>query len=455
MGGTDLFLGTADNGLFYSTDDGVSWNGTNLTNTGILTIATASNGAGGEDLFAGTMTAVFVSSNGGASWTATNYGSTGMPNDTVRSLTFYGGDLLGGSDEGVYLSTDNGESWTIANSGLPSAALCLAVFDTSIIAGTSNGVFLTSVNGTGWMPANSGLTNLNVQSLLVHGDSIYAGTSGGGIFLSADSGAAWTSAGSGLTNLHVNGLAFGSAYLYAATSGAGVFRSSAQDILWSQSNSGLGGSTITAIGASDTNVFASTYNNVYLSIDSGATWNIADSGLQSGVRVSCFAFYSTGPGNSNVFAGTYGSGVFLSADTGKSWHEMNRGMSNTTILSLSVNGGTLYAATDRAVWMRPLSDLVAGVKSTAKSTCQADLLLHRITPTRSIRRPQSALLSPRDRMRRSRSMTSWDERLRRSCPKNSRREAISVSGMHRTSQRAYTFIDCRQGRAAKRKNFSC
>ncbi len=361
VNGANLFLGTEDLGVFFSTDNGSTWNGTNLTNTAIQAIA-ISAGGGTTTMVAGTSTATFVSTDNGGTWSAANCGSTGLPNDTVQSVIVSGSNLFAASNDGVYLSTNNGTSWTSANSGLTGPVQCFADSDSTVFAGTNNGVFLSSDNGTSWVPANSGLTNLNVQSLLVSGANIYAGTVGGGVYRSAVNGISWTAVNSGLTDLNVTGLAAGGTYLYAATSGGGVFYSSPRVIEWAPRSSGLAGTSVKAIAAADTNAFAATDTIIYYSPHNGTNWNSADTGMPSGTRVRCFALDTITGSTNNIFAGTYGKGVILSTDTGKTWNPFNTGMSHTTVLSLMFSGNTLIAGTDRGVWTLVVPNVITGVK---------------------------------------------------------------------------------------------
>ena len=54
------------------------------------------------------------------------------------------------------------------------------------------------------------------------------------------------------------------------------------------------------------------------------------------------AFASTGK---NILAGTYGSGVFMSTDTGNNWIAVNNGITNRYIKSLAANDSIILAAT--------------------------------------------------------------------------------------------------------------
>lgn len=60
--------------------------------------------------------------------------------------------------------------------------------------------------------------------------------------------------------------------------------------------------------------------------------------------------YSLAVSGTNLFAGTYGGGVFLSTNNGTSWTEVNSGLTNTYVWSLAVSGTNLFAGTLGAVF---------------------------------------------------------------------------------------------------------
>jgi len=76
-----------------------------------------------------------------------------------------------------------------------------------------------------------------------------------------------------------------------------------------------------------------------------------------GGDVRCFAISGT-----NLFAGTYGGGVFLSTNNGTSWTAVNTGLTNPNVQSLAVSGTNLFAGTwGGGVWRRPLSEMITSV----------------------------------------------------------------------------------------------
>jgi hypothetical protein len=106
---------------------------------------------------------------------------------------------------------------------------------------------------------------------------------------------------------------------------------------WVQTNGPYGG-TVNALVASGTNLFAGTYDGgVFLSTNNGTSWS--QTGLTN-TNVHALAVSGT-----NLFAGTGWAGVFLSTDNGTSWTAVNTGLTNTNVYALAVSGTNLFAGT--------------------------------------------------------------------------------------------------------------
>jgi len=105
---------------------------------------------------------------------------------------------------------------------------------------------------------------------------------------------------------------------------------------------------------SGSNLFAGTWGGgVFLSTNNGTSWTAVNTGLTDR---DVFALAVSG---SNLFAGTWGDGVFLSTHNGTSWTAVNTGLTNRDVSALAVSGSNLFAGTDYggAVWRRPLSEM--------------------------------------------------------------------------------------------------
>jgi hypothetical protein len=103
-----------------------------------------------------------------------------------------------------------------------------------------------------------------------------------------------------------------------------------------------------SLAVSGTNLFAGTYGGgVFHSTDNGTSWTAASAGLTNG-DVRALAISET-----DLFAGTYGGGVFHSTDNGTSWTVASAGLANTNVQALGVSGTHLFAGTSGG-WGLPL-----------------------------------------------------------------------------------------------------
>ncbi len=111
-------------------------------------------------------------------------------------------------------------------------------------------------------------------------------------------------------------------------------------------NNGLSGRglSVWSFAISGSNIFAGTYGGgVFLSTNNGNSWTAVNNGLSvNGLYVYSFAI-----SGDNLFAGTDG-GVFLSTNNGSSWTEVNNGLSENGLVvhSLAISGGNIFAGTD-------------------------------------------------------------------------------------------------------------
>ena len=292
-----------------------------------------------------------LSYNANAQWTSVSI--TGSTKD-VRCLASTGTNIFAGTyGDGMFLSTNNGNSWTAVNTGLSSGINTIAISGTNIFAGAADGyVYKSTNNGSSWT-AGAYVGGGQIFTLLISGTNIFAGTNGGGVFLSTDNGSTWTATGNLPGNI-VNELALSGTNIIAATC-HGIWKSTNNGGTWidisSPAISTLAGFTLTVNGS---NIFAGMYAvGEYLSTDNGVTWAHAITGLTTtDVR------RSTKNGN-NIYAGTFGGGVFVTGNNGSSWADVSTGMTNTFVRSLAVIGTNLFAGTTSGgVFTRPLSQLI-------------------------------------------------------------------------------------------------
>jgi photosystem II stability/assembly factor-like uncharacterized protein len=146
-----LLAATVQDGIFRSTDHGVSWTGWNfgLFDPNINTLAVADS----QTIFAGTQSGIFRSSNAGRSWRDLDF-----PIDCAPVLCLAvsrNGTIYAGTEtEGLYVSRDGGKTWE----GLAEGAVEQIYLDAGgKVLILKDGELLLSENAGGsWQPARPG-----------------------------------------------------------------------------------------------------------------------------------------------------------------------------------------------------------------------------------------------------------------------------------------------------------
>jgi hypothetical protein len=259
--------------------------------------------------------------------------------------------------------------WVQTNGPYGNQVNCFATSGTDIYAGTGGGVFLSTNNGTSWADISAGLNGFEVSSLAIDsngtgGINLIAvafdpSTGWGGIFLSTNRGASWTEVADSLhTPVGAQGVrqslivtpngTGGTNVFYGGTFTNGLLHSTDNGASWKIDSMFYPSSGVYPLAScpnetGGANIFVSYGGVIYLSTDDGMTWNTAaDSGLI--YVVASLAAYPDGKGGTNLFAGTYAGGVFLSTNNGGSWQAINSGLLpiqvsfDVTILAASPNG---------------------------------------------------------------------------------------------------------------------
>jgi len=282
----------------------------------------------GLNIFSGTNGGMVRSTQGGGNWINIDNGLTSINVNTVKYFSDFpdpSGSLFAGSGK-VFWSTNNGDLWSIYpndTTNVPGNPTIYTILNqqNQIWIGTSKGVYLEQGSNS-WTLVNYGFPfgeNISVYSLLNNGNDIFAG-SDQGIFKLVDT--VWVEKNNGLTDTYVSSLASSNNYLFA---GGGI------------SSSG-----------------------VYISSDHGESWSIAPG------SPAATAILTIGP---NVFAGSFGDGVWLSTNYGINWNQINDGFGSSAyyILSLAANSQDIFAGTNAAgVWKRPLSEIISEVENNGK-----------------------------------------------------------------------------------------
>ncbi len=257
--------------------------------------------------YGGSPNYAFISSDGGYSWKTLN-SQNNIPAG-CNAFVIDGANIFAQN----YLSTDTGNSFTLVNNGMPAATVyTLLLSGTDLFAGFyGSGIYKSINNGNSWIAMNTGLTNLVVHSLATNGNVIYAGTNQG-IFLSTNNGNNWSIINNGFVDSVFNNIAVIDTAIFACVGDGDLYVSRNNGITWNFT--GIVYSNDIAI--SNGNVFASSYNGVYLSTDTGSTWIPANTGLSTSPDSAVLTLTID---SSRIYAGT-SKGLYLSVNNGANWH---------------------------------------------------------------------------------------------------------------------------------------
>ena len=305
---TTVYAGESSNGIFKSTDGGVTWAAANTGMTGPVfqVLSMAIDPKTPSTLYAVVLTSgnpgLFKSTDSGGTWTnilanGTNIIET-VAVDPKTPSTIYVGQFVG-TGASALISTNGGSTFTPIQTGMPSkTSVDVFAIDPAtpakVYAGTGNGVYKTTNSGGAWSETINGLALTNVTAVAVDPatpTTIYAGTSASGLFKSTDNGGSWASINTGIGNTG-NGSCL-----------VPYFSALAIDPV------------------TTTTVYAATQctdsKGVYESVDGGAHWSVAATGLPQFHDIYGLAIDPLT--TSTLYAAAGNSGMYTSTNGGGSW----------------------------------------------------------------------------------------------------------------------------------------
>ena len=297
-----LYAGTDGDGIFKSTDGGVTWRArsTGLTNPRVTTLVIDPSTP--ATLYAGTEPAqaptedggVFKSVDGGVTWSQR---STGLPSSGVRisvlkidpatPSTLYA--VTNG--DGIFKSTDGGATWSVT--GLPrngvghTLALALSTPPTLYGATDDEGKITKSTDGgVTWnalpLPPSSTVFSLAIDPAT--STTLYAGSNGQSFLLSksTDGGVTWGPRTTGLEAGSVPILAIdpaSSTTVYAVSDRGNIFKTTDGGVIWRKRSTGLRSSKVWSLAidpVTPTTLYAGIggilKSGVFKSTDGANTW---------------------------------------------------------------------------------------------------------------------------------------------------------------------------------------
>ena len=347
-----VFANNYAGGVFLSEDGARTWRNMSAGYTGADVPGISVDPGDSRRVYVATRTGAYRSDDGGSTWRSFN----SLPANWAayfqgkRNFAEWQAAAVSPADPAVVLfgeqmcgtvmrSSDHGADWRIAYKK-PEAdcatltgehgvkAFAFAPSSASVVyasmsrtawafgLGTpdpSYGVFKSSDGGQTWREANDANTaarSINTLAVDARNEAVVcAGTATGGVFVSRDGGASWSALNAGLGGLDVRALAVdprNSSVLYAGLEGGGVFKST----------------------------------------DGGAHWVRGSTGMDPTATVRAIVVDPTD--STIVYAADLRTGVYRSDDGGKLWVQIDKGLTMRAVkaLTISSDGGTLYAATE-------------------------------------------------------------------------------------------------------------
>ena len=322
------------------------------------------------------MSTIFILNIANAQWQALNSPLNGS---TVYCLTKSDSNIYVGTyaNNSIYYSQDNGISWASIRSkdnfNASEGITAIIIKDSTVYVASNGydiyipqdnnnliypgGLFSTTNNGNSW---NNLVNNININTLILSGDSIFAGTDNG-VYLSTDNGNNWNV----LLNIDITNvilsLAKNGDTIFAGTlsnannSSGSIYMSTDNGNIWTVVNNGLPTNNliVTALAINGNKIFAGTYGDgVYLSIDNGTSWNAINNDLTN-LYINSLVIK-----DSIIFVGSDGGGIFFSPNNGNSWSAINTGLSDFNISMLTMNDNLIFAGGyGGGIWKLLLDDI--------------------------------------------------------------------------------------------------
>jgi hypothetical protein len=219
--------------------------------------------------------------------------------------------------------------WTYAGLGgeYVNALAVSQLSPATVYAGTRNGVFKTVNGGSDWVTQGLGRSYFVYAVAIdpVTPQNVWVGANGG-VFRSASDGAAWARVFITVTySLAIDPVT--PTTVYAGTNDGGVWKTVDGGAGWSPAASGLPGSPVRslAINPQATAIlYAGTDTGIYKSVDGGSVWSPANSGIPPDLTY-VYDLIVDPITPTTVYAGLYQFGVYKSTNGGESWSPANNG----------------------------------------------------------------------------------------------------------------------------------
>ena len=329
-----VLLATGDN-VFRSFDGGINWgNAITVTANGQANIIGMVQS--GNIIYAATKEGLFNSSNFGKKWNAIPVNSIRKGSWFVNNFYKSGNNFLLAYDEiGVGYSADSGKNWNYSVQSFPPAASidnAMVFSGNTLFTGTHGDGVYKSINAgstftkTGTSNNADTFSNSNIHALLKVNNIILAGTCGNGLYRSANGGNTWQRITAGLPQqsgfLCVQSLAKTNKAILISTE-QGLYYSLDSGLTWKTSN--LAGKDVVAVAANDSVACAAIENftgpsSIYRSVNNPASWNVVFQAFDADWTSMA------SDGKNHFYAGTLATTNYVSNNNGVNWQTVGNGI---------------------------------------------------------------------------------------------------------------------------------
>ena len=347
--GTNIWVLTDNNELFYSENDGTVWKTVNH-----LFPRTYSLSTNGARIVVGTLNGAYESTDNGVNWQTIN---KGLQIDLITSMQSDGVNIYAKTaEDSLYISTDNGLNWSSKN--LSVQTILADSTNTTVYAGNYYGLLKSTNNGQNFNPS---ALSIPIYGLLRQGNTLYAG-SPDRLSRSLDNGVNWTRLGSCAVNRYGSLSVIGDT-IFSAEGNSGSLCASKN------------GSTITSYYVSGSFNITSQASNkgiLYVGVQNGAYTS-----KNRGVSFERFGDYDIRTvlfRDSNVLIPCLGLGVNVAINNSPNWRSLNKNLPTLRVYSLVVHKNYILAGTNVGVFRGLLTDVMR-FDNPPNDTCQNAITL--------------------------------------------------------------------------------
>lgn len=345
--GSRLILLSETQGVFFSDDQGVSWNDFNDANTLNISGTNAfSYNSSSDELVVSNVAGLFIvplaSSTMAPAYSAAQ---TSLPMNTiVRGIANNGSDWYVATQTGVYTTASGNVNWMSMNNGLASLdATAVFAVQNRILAGVRNlGIYKAMAGINTWVETNLNFNNPVTHAMYTSGANLVIAATDRGVFVSKDLASTYVSSNTGLSDsLNVTDITMAGAALLASTKNAGVFVSNDSGKTWVAFNNGFSNLHITTLLYANQKRYAiDIIGNVFEAELLANSWTPIQTGLPNAMTPSSITYYS-----GKLILGTLSHGVFMKDQDSLTWMAMNSGLGNLSVTSVTASGNKIFAGT--------------------------------------------------------------------------------------------------------------